>query len=133
MMRTRLLVVAAVAVASAIAVVVLPAEDQPAGPTAAAVPSRPAPGPAPDSTGRSGQDPVELVGVQSGVQHPPIPADSPAWRHDPGGFVPDHNFYGERSWDGVRMRVAGHIAVMERDRARLAARLSGGAAEAATV
>lgn len=66
----------------------------------------------------------ETVGVQSGVQHPPIPANSPAWRHDPGGFVPDHNFYGERSWDGVRMRVAGHIAVIERDRARLAAQSS---------
>jgi len=71
---------------------------------------------APDSPKKT-----ETVGVQSGVQHPPIPANSPAWRHDPGGFVPDHNFYGERSWDGVRMRVAGHIAVIERDRARLAA------------
>jgi len=61
------------------------------------------------------------VGIHEGVQHPPIPADSPAWRHDPGGFVPDVRFYGERDWDGVRMRVAGHIAVIERDRARLAA------------
>jgi hypothetical protein len=64
---------------------------------------------------------VEHVGIHDGVQHPPIPADSPAWRHDPGGFVPDVRFYGERNWDGVRMRVAGHIAVIERDRARLAA------------
>ena len=61
----------------------------------------------------------EQVGIHEGVQHPPIPADSPAWRHDPGGFVPDVRFYGERDWDGVRMRVAGHIAVIERDRARL--------------
>ena len=60
----------------------------------------------------------EQVGIHEGVQHPPIPADSPAWRHDPGGFVPDVRFYGERDWDGVRMRVAGHIAVIERDRAR---------------
>ena len=67
---------------------------------------------------------VERVGVQEGVQHPPIPADSPAWRHDPGGFVPDHNFYGERTWDGVRMRVAGHLSVIERDRARLVAQTS---------
>ena len=64
---------------------------------------------------------TEVVGVHTGIQHPPIPADSPAWRHDPGGFVPDVRFYGERSWGGVRMRVAGHIGVIERDRARLAA------------
>ena len=70
-------------------------------------------------------DPPEHVGIHQGVQHPPIPADSPAWRHDPGGFVPDVRFYGERDWDGVRMRVAGHIAVIERDRARLAARQQG--------
>ena len=63
----------------------------------------------------------EVIGVQEGVQHPPIPADSPAWRHDPGGFVPDYHFYGERSWDDVRMRVAGHIAIIERDRARVEA------------
>ena len=64
---------------------------------------------------------ADVIGVATGVKHPPIPADSPAWRHDPGGFVPDFNFYGERSWDDVRMRVAGHIAVIERDRARLVA------------
>ena len=63
----------------------------------------------------------EVVGIHTGVQHPPIPADSPAWRHDPGGFVPDVRFYGERTWDDVRMRVAGHIGVIERDRARLLA------------
>jgi len=64
---------------------------------------------------------ADVIGVAEGVKHPPIPADSPAWRHDPGGFVPDFNFYGERSWDDVRMRVAGHISVIERDRARLVA------------
>ena len=64
----------------------------------------------------------EKIGIHEGIQHPPIPADSPAWRHDPGGFVPDFRFYGERSWDDVRMRVAGHIGVIERDRARLAAK-----------
>jgi hypothetical protein len=63
----------------------------------------------------------EFVGTHEGIQHPPIPADSPAWRHDPGGFVPNVRFYGERSWDDVRMRLAGHIGVIERDRARLAA------------
>ena len=61
---------------------------------------------------------TDVVGIQSGVQHPPIPADSPAWRHDPGGFVPDPRFYGEHDWDGVRVRLAGHIGVIERDRAR---------------
>ena len=76
---------------------------------------------------------VERVGVQEGVQHPPIPADSPAWRHDPGGFVPDHNFYGERTWDGVRMRVAGHLSVIERDRARLVAQTSSDPLQAAAV
>lgn len=76
---------------------------------------------------------VEQVGVQSGVQHPPIPADSPAWRHDPGGFVPDHNFYGERTWDGVRMRVAGQLSVIERDRARLAAQTASDPLQAASI
>ena len=60
----------------------------------------------------------DVMGIQSGVQHPPIPADSPAWHHDPGGFVPDPRFYGEHDWDGVRVRLAGHIGVIERDRAR---------------
>ena len=75
----------------------------------------------------------DTIGVQTGVKHPPIPANSPAWRHDPGGFVPDHNFYGERSWDGVRMRVAGQLAVIERDRARLAAQSATGRPEAAKI
>ena len=80
-----------------------------------------------EAVDRSSEAPVasaptdEHVGVHEGIQHPPIPADSPAWKHDPGGFVPDVRFYGERDWDGVRMRVAGHIAIIERDRARLAA------------
>jgi hypothetical protein len=74
----------------------------------------------------------EVIGVQKGVQHPPIPADSPAWRHDPGGFVPDVHFYGERNWDDVRMRVAGHIAIIERDRARIEA-MSGRFEQAAKV
>jgi hypothetical protein len=67
---------------------------------------------------------AEVVGTHTGIQHPPIPADSPAWRHDPGGFVPDVRFYGERTWDDVRMRLAGHIGVIERDRARAAATAS---------
>ena len=76
----------------------------------------------PPPTATKTEAPVaDVIGVAEGVKHPPIPADSPAWRHDPGGFVPDFNFYGERSWDDVRMRVAGHIAVIERDKARLVA------------
>jgi hypothetical protein len=53
-----------------------------------------------------------------GVQHPPIPADNAAWKHDAGGFVGNHFFYGERSWADVRMRVVGHIATVARDRSR---------------
>jgi hypothetical protein len=34
------------------------------------------------------------------------------------GFVPDPGFYGEHSWDDVRMRVVGHVAVIGRDLAR---------------
>ena len=86
-----------------------------------------------DANGRNVPSGSDTIGVQSGVKHPPIPANSPAWRHDPGGFVPDHNFYGERSWDGVRMRVAGQMAVIERDRARLAAQSSTEGLEAAKI
>ena len=86
-----------------------------------------------EPNGRNVPSGSDTIGVQSGVKHPPIPANSPAWRHDPGGFVPDHNFYGERSWDGVRMRVAGQMAVIERDRARLAAQSSTEGLEAAKI
>lgn len=86
-------------------------EAQPKAAPAPATESRPA-----ERTPRSAKE--EVVGIQAGVQHPPIPADSPAWRHDPGGFVPDPRFYGEHDWDGVRVRLAGHIGVIERDRAR---------------
>jgi hypothetical protein len=57
-------------------------------------------------------------GPPEGVKHPPIPADNPAWSEDRGGFVPNHFFYGERSWADVRMRLAGHIGTIARDRAR---------------
>ncbi len=56
-----------------------------------------------------------------GQKHPPLPADNPVWDWNAGGFVSDFGWYGEKSWDDVRMRVAGHLGVIGRDRARLAA------------
>lgn len=52
---------------------------------------------------------------------PPIPAELSLWAWDAGGFVPSHGWYGEPSWDDVRMRLAGQLAALQRDRARLAA------------
>jgi len=60
-------------------------------------------------------------GPPKGEKNPPIPADNPAWEDDRPGFRSNFFFYGERSWADVKMRVAGHIAMVERDRARLAA------------
>ncbi len=60
-------------------------------------------------------------GPTVGEKNPPIPADNPAWKDDRPGFRPNFFFYGERSWADVRMRVVGQIAMVERDRARLAA------------
>jgi hypothetical protein len=60
-------------------------------------------------------------GPPMGEQHPPIPADNEAWKDDSPGFRSAFFFYGERSWADVKMRVLGHIAAVERDRARLAA------------
>ncbi|MCK6525616.1 hypothetical protein L6R49_29790 [Myxococcota bacterium] len=56
-----------------------------------------------------------------GQRSPPLPADNPVWEWNAGGFVSDFGWYGEKSWDDVRMRVAGHLGVIGRDRARLAA------------
>lgn len=49
-----------------------------------------------------------------------IPIDDPAWR-GLSGLLDNPRAYGEASWDDVRMRVAGHLALAGRDRARLAA------------
>ncbi len=49
-----------------------------------------------------------------------IPVDDPAWR-GLNGLLDNPRAYGEASWDDVRMRVAGHLALAGRDRARLAA------------
>ncbi len=52
-------------------------------------------------------------------QHPPLPADNPAWEWDAGGFVSDFGWYGEHSWADVRMRVAGHLSIAARDVVRI--------------
>ena len=39
--------------------------------------------------------PVE--NLDQGQQHPPLPADNPAWEWDAGGFVGAFGWYGEHS------------------------------------
>lgn len=56
--------------------------------------------------------------MDQGQQHPPLPADNPAWDWDAQSFVPDFGWYGEHSWTDVRMRVIGHMAMAYRDLAR---------------
>ncbi len=62
--------------------------------------------------------------------HMPIPADMPIWEQDIHGFVDNPGWYGEASWEDVRMRVAQHQAVAGRDMARIRA-LGGDLASAA--
>ena len=57
--------------------------------------------------------------MDQGQQHPPLPADNPAWDWDAQSFVPDFGWYGEHSWTDVRMRVVGHMAMGYRDLARI--------------
>lgn len=83
------------------------------------------PGPPPQGTPSGG------VGLDQGQQHPPLPADNPAWDHDVQGFVSSPQWYGEHDWEGVQMRALGHIAVIRRDRARFLAE-SGDLAAAAS-
>jgi len=76
-------------------------------------------------------EPAPVENLDQGQQHPPLPADNPAWEWDAGGFVGDFGWYGEHSWADVRMRVAGHLSAAGRDRARLKAQqgdLAGAAA-----
>ncbi len=61
-----------------------------------------------------------------------LPADNPLWSFDAGGFVPSYQWYGEGSWDDVRMRAAGHLAAIGRDRARAVAASGDLAAAAAS-
>jgi hypothetical protein len=58
------------------------------------------------------------MGLDQGQQHPPLPANNPAWERDVGGFVSSPQWYGEHDWEGVHMRTLGHMAVLRRDRAR---------------
>lgn len=67
------------------------------------------------------------MGPPSSSPEPPktllIPPENPALQgidtSDPDqAFVPQPAFYGEHSWDDVRMRVLGHVAVAGRDLAR---------------
>ena len=57
--------------------------------------------------------------MDQGQQHPPLPADNPAWDWDAQSFVPDFGWYGEHSWTDVRMRVVGHMSMGYRDLARI--------------
>jgi hypothetical protein len=67
------------------------------------------------------EEAVPIENLDQGQQHPPLPADNPAWEWDAGGFVGDFGWYGEHSWADVRMRVAGHLSAAGRDLARLKA------------
>ena len=39
--------------------------------------------------------------MDQGQQHPPLPADNPAWDWDAQSFVPDFGWYGEHNWTDV--------------------------------
>ena len=67
--------------------------------------------------GDSTQNP-KSQNLDQGQQHPPLPADNPAWEWDAQSFVPDFGWYGEHNWADVRMRVVGHLAMGYRDLAR---------------
>ena len=84
-------------------------------PAAAGAPATPAEAPAPAAAQPGFED------HDQGQQHPPLPADSPGWEWDAGGFVPDHGWYGEHSWHDVRMRLMGHLAVIAWAQAQAAA------------
>ena len=61
-------------------------------------------------------------GLDKGQKSPPLPPDLEIWDWDAGGFVGDPLWYGEHDWDGVRMRLMGHLAWLGRERARLVSR-----------
>lgn len=64
--------------------------------------------------------------LDHGQKSPPLPPDLPIWEWSAEGFVADARWYGEHDWDGVRMRLLGHLAFVGRDRARAAARRGDG-------
>ncbi|HCH66685.1 MAG: hypothetical protein CL927_04050 [Deltaproteobacteria bacterium] len=61
-------------------------------------------------------------GLDQGQKSPPLPPELEIWDWDAGGFVGDPIWYGEHDWDGVRMRLMGHLAWLGRERARLVSR-----------
>jgi hypothetical protein len=60
--------------------------------------------------------------LDKGQKAPPLPPDLEIWSWDAGGFVGDPIWYGEHDWDGVRMRIMGHLAWLGRERARVVSR-----------
>jgi len=60
--------------------------------------------------------------LDNGQKSPPLPPELEIWTWDAGGFVGDPIWYGEHDWDGVRMRLMGHLAWAGRERARLVSR-----------
>ncbi len=84
-----------------------------------------------DGRAPSSNDPSGFVfdpqspGLDKGQKAPPLPPNLDLWAWDAGGFVGDPIWYGEHDWDGVRMRLMGHLVWLGRDRCRLAARQSG--------
>jgi hypothetical protein len=62
--------------------------------------------------------PENMMEEQAGVQHPPIPPDNPAWENLSDRFHNSPQYYGEFNWEGVAMRVLGHMAHAYRDLAQ---------------
>lgn len=60
--------------------------------------------------------------LDKGQKAPPLPPDLEIWDWDAGGFVGDPIWYGEHDWDGVRMRLMGHLAWLGRERSRVVSR-----------
>ena len=59
--------------------------------------------------------PMDKGADQEVVGHRPIPANNPVWDALDGSFHRAPEFYGERSWDDVIMRVMGHYEHAARD------------------
>ena len=70
-----------------------------------------------DSPAAPGPHSPDARADQQVVGHRPIPADNPVWDQLVEGFRRAPEFYGERSWDDVLMRLLGHYANAARDRA----------------
>ncbi len=83
------------------------------------------PAPSTSQVGPAGPPPAGArpPGPPGGPGGPPgslvIPVDDPLWGQLSGLLNEPHG-YGEATWDDVRMRVVGHVAVLGRDRARRA-------------